>query len=117
MYSLIRKSLFLFDAEKVHYLAMNALHLACSNPVSRAWVTKSFQPSGSYSKELFGLHFKNPVGLAAGFDKNALYLNELESLGFGFVELGTVTPRPQAGNDRPRLFRLPADKALVNRMG
>ena len=117
MYSLIRKSLFLLDAEKVHYLAMNALHLACANPVGRAWIKKSFQPSGSHSRQLFGLNFKNPVGLAAGFDKNALYLNELESLGFGFVELGTVTPKPQAGNDRPRLFRLPADKALINRMG
>ncbi len=61
--------------------------------------------------------FKNPVGLGAGFDKNAKYLNELEALGFGFVEIGTVTPKPQAGNDRPRLFRLPKDKALINRMG
>jgi len=68
-------------------------------------------------KELFGLHFKNPVGLAAGFDKNALYLNELEALGFGFVEIGTVTPLPQDGNEKPRLFRLPKDKALINRMG
>ena len=96
---------------------MNALHVACSNPVSRTWIKKTFQPTGSFSRQLFGLNFKNPVGLAAGFDKNALYLNELEALGFGFVEIGTVTPRPQAGNDRPRLFRLPADKALVNRMG
>ncbi len=63
------------------------------------------------------MHFSNPVGLGAGFDKNALYLNELEALGFGFVEIGTVTPLPQPGNDKPRLFRLPADKALVNRMG
>ena len=69
------------------------------------------------AKELFGLHFKNPVGLAAGFDKNALYLNELEALGFGFVEIGTVTPLPQEGNEKPRLFRLPKDKALINRMG
>jgi dihydroorotate dehydrogenase len=117
MYSLIRKSLFLFDAEKVHYFAMNALHLACANPITRNWLKKSFEPSNSLSRQLFGLHFKNPVGLAAGFDKNALYLNELESIGFGFVELGTVTPKPQPGNDRPRLFRLPEDKALVNRMG
>lgn len=68
-------------------------------------------------KEVFGLQFPNPVGLGAGFDKNALYLNELEALGFGFVEIGTVTPLPQPGNDKPRLFRLPADKALINRMG
>ena len=65
----------------------------------------------------FGLTFKNPVGLAAGFDKNARYLRELEALGFGAVEIGTVTPLPQAGNDKPRLFRLPKDKALINRMG
>ncbi len=65
----------------------------------------------------YNLQFKNPVGLGAGFDKNAKYLRELETLGFGFVEIGTVTPLPQAGNDKPRLFRLPKDKALINRMG
>lgn len=68
-------------------------------------------------KEVFGLPFANPVGLGAGFDKNALYLRELEALGFGFIEIGTVTPKAQPGNDKPRLFRLPADKALINRMG
>lgn len=66
---------------------------------------------------LFGLTFKNPIGLGAGFDKNALYIRELEALGFGFIEVGTVTPKPQAGNDKPRLFRLPKDNALINRMG
>jgi len=71
----------------------------------------------SLATAVLGLHFNNPVGLGAGFDKNALYLNELEALGFGFVEIGTVTPKPQAGNDKPRLFRLPEDKALINRMG
>lgn len=70
-----------------------------------------------YHKQVFGLHFRNSIGLAAGFDKNAKYLPELESLGFGFIEVGTVTPLPQAGNDKPRLFRLPKDKALINRMG
>ena len=73
--------------------------------------------SNQLENEFLGLTFKNPVGLGAGFDKNAKYLNELEALGFGFVEIGTVTPKPQAGNDRPRLFRLPKDKALINRMG
>lgn len=68
-------------------------------------------------KEAFKLEFKNPVGLGAGFDKNAKYLRELEALGFGFVEIGTVTPLPQPGNDKPRLFRLPKDSALINRMG
>lgn len=71
----------------------------------------------SLEKEVLGLKFKNPVGLGAGFDKNALYLNELEALGFGFVEIGTVTPKAQPGNEQPRLFRLPQDKALINRMG
>ncbi len=70
-----------------------------------------------HHKQIFGLHFRNSIGLAAGFDKNAKYLAELECLGFGFIEVGTVTPLPQAGNDKPRLFRLPKDKALVNRMG
>src|SRR5213079_2016823 len=72
---------------------------------------------GEKSSSHFGIQFSNSVGLGAGFDKNARYLNELEALGFGFVEIGTVTPKPQAGNDKPRLFRLPKDKALINRMG
>lgn len=74
-------------------------------------------PSNDLVKTVFGVQFPNPVGLGAGFDKNALYLNELEALGFGFVEIGTVTPKAQPGNDLPRLFRLPADNALINRMG
>ena len=72
---------------------------------------------GGLRRELLGLSFRNPVGLGAGFDKNALYLRELEALGFGFVEIGTVTPRPQDGNEQPRLFRLPQDQGLINRMG
>ncbi|MEN9570253.1 MAG: hypothetical protein RL172_1484 [Bacteroidota bacterium] len=76
-----------------------------------------FQPTGNQGFSSFKLQFTNRVGLAAGFDKNARYLNELEALGFGFVEIGTVTPKAQAGNDKPRLFRLPKDGALVNRMG
>lgn len=71
----------------------------------------------SLEKEVLGLRFKNPVGLAAGFDKNALMVDELAALGFGFVEIGTLTPLPQEGNPQPRLFRLPADKSLINRMG
>lgn len=74
-------------------------------------------PNGNIQSSLFNIQFPNPVGLGAGFDKNAKYLNELEALGFGFVEIGTVTPLPQAGNDKPRLFRLPEDMALINRMG
>ena len=78
---------------------------------------KRFSVGDGFSKKDFGIIFPNPVGLSAGFDKNAKYLNELELLGFGFVEIGTVTPLPQPGNPKPRLFRLPKDKALINRMG
>ena len=118
MYQLIRNLLFLFPTEDVHYFSMNMLRGACDVGFMKKIIAKQFSfNSNTLSKELFGLHFKNPVGLGAGFDKNALYLTELEALGFGFVEIGTVTPKPQAGNDKPRLFRLPKDKALINRMG
>lgn len=110
--------LFLLDAEKAHYVSMNLLKMACSIEPIRKLIRKSFsQDFPSLKKELLGLQFKNPVGLGAGFDKNAVYLRELETLGFGFVEIGTVTPLPQKGNDKPRLFRIPSDKALINRMG
>jgi dihydroorotate dehydrogenase len=118
MYPLIRSILFQFPTEDVHYFSMNALRNACKVAAIKKIVSKRFSFNGAnLSKELFGLHFQNPVGLGAGFDKNALYLTELETLGFGFVEIGTVTPKPQPGNDKPRLFRLPKDKALINRMG
>ena len=119
MYNLLRSFLFLFDAEKVHYFSMNALKLLCKIPFIKAVIARVFTPptSTTQSLKVFDLSFKNPVGLGAGFDKNALYLNELEALGFGFIEIGTVTPLPQAGNDKIRLFRLPKDKALINRMG
>jgi dihydroorotate dehydrogenase len=118
MYTFIRQCLFLFPTEGVHYFSMNALKLACKVGFIKRLISKKSTPvKKSLATDLFGLHFKNPIGLAAGFDKNALYLNELETLGFGFVEIGTVTPKPQAGNDQPRLFRLPKDKALINRMG
>ena len=118
MYSLIRKCLFFFDAERAHYLSMNALRFFCGIPPIRRAISAAFSPKGpSLKREQFGLAFKNPIGLGAGFDKNAAYLRELEALGFGFVEIGTVTPLPQEGNEKPRLFRLPEDKALINRMG
>ncbi|HUC82325.1 MAG TPA: quinone-dependent dihydroorotate dehydrogenase [Flavisolibacter sp.] len=116
MYQLIRRLLFLLPAEAAHYFSMNCLKAACSIGFVRKLLRQNFA-APSQTTELFGLSFKNPVGLGAGFDKNAKYLRELEVLGFGFVEIGTVTPRPQAGNDKPRLFRLPQDKALINRMG
>jgi len=96
---------------------MNALKLACKFPLLKQLITKVFAPVSQQSTSLFNLSFGNKVGLGAGFDKNASYLTELQALGFGFVEIGTVTPKPQAGNDLPRLFRLPKDKALINRMG
>jgi dihydroorotate dehydrogenase len=97
---------------------MHQLKLVCSTKIGKQMISANFTPQNSdLKKEIFGLIFNNPVGLGAGFDKNALYLNELEALGFGFVEVGTVTPKAQAGNDKPRLFRLPKDKALINRMG
>lgn len=118
MYKLIRSILFLADPEKVHYFSMNLLKMLCNVPVLRSLISKLYSPAKGISAIKFaGLHFKNLVGLGAGFDKNALYLRELEALGFGFVEIGTVTPLPQQGNEKPRLFRLPADKALINRMG
>jgi dihydroorotate dehydrogenase len=97
---------------------MNQLKLICSTTIGKQIISANFTPkNAALQKEVFGLTFNNPIGLGAGFDKNALYLNELEALGFGFVEVGTVTPKAQAGNDKPRLFRLPKDKALINRMG
>jgi len=97
---------------------MQGLHHAASIPFIKKHLAAQFQyPEKNLAKTCFGLHFPNPVGLGAGFDKNAAYLEELEMLGFGFVEIGTVTPKPQAGNAPPRLFRIPDQKALINRMG
>lgn len=118
MYSLIRDILFNFDAEAVHHFSMNVLRNSCKVDLIRKQISNAFHyHHPSLKRKVFGLDFENPVGMAAGFDKNALYIKELEALGFGFVEIGTVTPLPQEGNDRPRLFRLPKDKAIINRMG
>ena len=117
MYKALRSVLFLFGPEQVHYFSMNGLKILCKIPFVKKIFAASFKPKGQLHSSIFNLQFSNKVGLGAGFDKNANYLNELEALGFGFVEIGTVTPLPQAGNDKPRLFRLPKDKALINRMG
>ncbi len=117
MYKVLRSILFFFDPEWVHYFSMNGLKFLCSIPGIKKQVASSFKPQKNIPHSIFNIQFPNRVGLGAGFDKNARYLNELEALGFGFVEIGTVTPLPQAGNDKPRLFRLPKDKALINRMG
>ena len=127
MYKILRTILFFFPAEGVHHFSMKALKMLCSWGLSGRLVAWSClpeegdrvvaAPAPGLRRELLGLSFRNPVGLGAGFDKNALYLRELEALGFGFVEIGTVTPRPQDGNEQPRLFRLPQDQGLINRMG
>jgi dihydroorotate dehydrogenase len=117
MYKLIRPLFFLLDAETAHQLAMKLLKILCRVGIFRAVIKALFSPGMNTRVEQWGLSFTNPVGLGAGFDKNARYLRELQLLGFGFVEIGTVTPLPQAGNVKPRLFRLPKDKALINRMG
>lgn len=118
MYALIKKFLFRRSPEEVHYWAMAKLQAAYRNPLTRSMMRRLFSVNKpELERELWGIRFPNPVGLAAGFDKDARWINELSCLGFGFVEIGTVTPLPQPGNDKPRLFRLPADEAVINRMG
>ncbi|KPM48747.1 quinone-dependent dihydroorotate dehydrogenase [Jiulongibacter sediminis] len=106
------------DPEKVHYLVTDLLKFAHKIPFVPSIVRSIYTfEDASLEREVFGLKFKNPVGLAAGFDKNALWVDELANLGFGFIEIGTVTPKAQPGNDKPRLFRLIKDEAIINRMG
>ncbi|HEV7348477.1 quinone-dependent dihydroorotate dehydrogenase [Telluribacter sp.] len=109
---------FLFDAEQVHYFVCDALRFFYRLPLVPGLLRRLYTyEHPSLVQEVAGLRFRNPVGLAAGFDKNAELVDEMAALGFGYVEIGTVTPRPQPGNDQPRLFRLKADGALINRMG
>lgn len=118
MYKLIKPLLFQFDPETIHYVVTGALRR-----VNRIWGVKSLFKNlyqledKRLFREVLGLKFKNPLGLAAGFDKNASMIEELAEFGFGFIEIGTVTPLPQPGNEKPRMFRLPQDDALINRMG
>jgi dihydroorotate dehydrogenase len=116
MYSLLLRLLFLLPPEKAHHVTMSLLRFALAMPVLQTFLRKRWKMQG-HPVTIAGVQFPNAVGLAAGFDKDACYLDELEALGFGHVEVGTVTPRPQAGNPKPRLFRLVQDKALINRMG
>jgi len=117
-YPIARNLLFMLPPETAHSISMQGLHQAASIPFLKKQLAAQFQyPEKNLAKTCFGIKFPNPVGLGAGFDKNAAYLDELEMLGFGFVEIGTVTPKPQAGNAAPRLFRIPDQKALINRMG
>lgn len=116
--SLIRPILFLISPEYVHQLVVFLLKIVLSIPGKRFFFRKIYSIENKrLERSLFGLNFKNPVGLSAGFDKNASCFNEFAALGFSFIEIGTVTPRPQQGNPKPRLFRLPKDRALINRMG
>lgn len=115
---LVRPLLFSFDPEWVHYFTLNTLKFLNKIPFS-SWLFRkiySYQNS-SLEKELFGIKFKNPVGLAAGFDKNGKYIKEMSNLGFGFIEIGTITPKPQPGNPKKRLFRVQNDLAIINRLG
>ena len=115
---LIKPILFSIDPEKIHHYVFNLLKTAFRLPGAEAAARKLYCLNDPRLKRrVFGIDFPNPVGLAAGFDKNALLFNELAALGFGFIETGTLTPRPQPGNPLPRLFRLPKDEALINRMG
>lgn len=116
--SSIRPLFFLFDPEKIHHFTFFLIKIVCKIPgVSAIFRSLYLTDDKKLERTLFGLTFKNPVGLAAGFDKNAVLYNELANFGFGFIEIGTVTPRPQVGNPKKRIFRLKADNGLINRMG
>jgi dihydroorotate dehydrogenase len=118
IWNLLRPLLFSFSPEKAHQLAFSQLELIQRNATIRQWMANQLRVEDKRLKStVFGLEFSNPVGLAAGFDKNARILPMWHALGFGFAELGTITPRPQSGNPAPRLFRLPEDLAVINRMG
>ena len=113
MYTLLRPLLFSLDAETAHHLTLESLQLAARTGALRPCVA-SVPPA---PRRVMGIDFPNPVGLAAGLDKNGDYIDALATLGFGFLEIGTITPRPQPGNPRPRMFRLPQAQAVINRMG
>lgn len=116
--SVIQPLLFKFDPEKVHHFTFDALQILCKLPGFTSIAKSKYQVSDKrLEREVFGLKFKNPVGLAAGFDKDAKLFNELDNFGFGFIEIGTLTPKPQSGNPKQRLFRLKEDQAIINRMG
>jgi dihydroorotate dehydrogenase len=118
MYALFRPFFFLFSPERIHHIVFTALRFAFLLPGAKglAWLRYGARHP-QLERTVMGMQFKSPVGLAAGFDKDARLFNELGYLGFSFVEVGTVTPKPQDGNPKPRLFRLKADNALINRMG
>lgn len=118
MYKIFKRIIFLFQPEKAHHITFGLLFFICKIPLVKKIIKKKYYYEHPIlEKELWGIKFKNPVGLAAGLDKNAEFYNELDIFGFGFIEIGTLTPKPQDGNPKPRLFRLQEDNALINRMG
>lgn len=115
---LLKPLLFRLDPERAHHLTVRLFTFALQLPGAAAWFRSQYRlDDARLRRQCFGLDFPNPVGLAAGFDKDGRYYAAMQHLGFGFIEIGTVTPRPQGGNQQPRLFRLPPDEALINRMG
>ncbi len=115
---LIRPIFFLFDPEVIHHFTFSAIRIFFKIPGIPFLIRSLYQfEDKRLERNLFGITFKNPVGLAAGFDKNAVLYNELANFGFGFIEIGTVTPKGQVGNPKKRLFRLKSDKGIINRMG
>ena len=116
MYPFFRNYLFKLEPETAHQFTLNALRVAGWFPPSR-WALQAMYSAPSKPVQAFGLNFKNPIGLAAGYDKDALALRGLAALGFGHIEVGTVTPLPQKGNPKPRMFRLIEDEAVINRLG
>lgn len=118
MYQLLKPILFLFPAERAHYLTVSLLKFTLAIPLVGWLFRKNYEVKDKrLVRKVFGLTFPNPVGLAAGFDKDGKSYRAMSALGFGFIEIGTVTPVGQAGNPQPRLFRLPPDRGLINRMG
>jgi len=116
--TLIRPLLFCFDPEKAHHFTYYFLKIINKMPFVSRIIKKYYTINNKQlEREVFGIKFKNPIGLAAGFDKDAKMYNELSNFGFGFIEIGTLTPKPQSGNPKKRLFRLKKDKAIINRMG
>jgi dihydroorotate dehydrogenase len=116
-YRAVRPLLFRFDSERIHRLTVSALRIAGQNGLGRSVASFAAGASHAPTTEVAGLRFRSRIGVGAGFDKDGVALRGWAALGFGFAEVGTVTPLPQAGSARPRLFRLPDDEALINRMG
>jgi len=116
MYKIIRFFLFFFDPEKIHHFTFFLLKIGYP---FESWIWRKMftLKDNRLEREVFGIKFPNPVGLAAGFDKDAKLIDELRCFGFGFIEIGTLTPKPQDGNPKPRLFRLKEDNGIINRMG